>query len=160
MGLHVFISHATVDSELFKLRSLANALKSHSKIDDVMYWEDNALDDTFEWMNINLEKCDLMLVLCSPNAKESVNVRREYSYALNSEKQIIPIFINSSDIPPILTSQRLIRYDQHDHKNLVKNLIDLIEKKRKAGLFTKKNGSSSTIIKEDSSMLKTLKKVY
>ena len=40
MGLLVFISYATVDSQKFQIATVAEQLQSYPEIDQVLYWID------------------------------------------------------------------------------------------------------------------------
>jgi len=144
MNLHIFISHATIDGDLFKINELEKSLEAHPEIEEVVYWEEDAVDDIQTFMNENVGRCDILILLCSKNATSSPPVQDEWRAANQRQKQIIPIFIDDSDIPPILSSRRGIRYEADNYKNSIEKLIKLIERKIKSGKFSKKQKPQSS----------------
>ena len=102
MGVKVFISYSTADSELFQVEKFATKLQAYSNIDEVLIWEENSKDNIITFMNENLERCDVLLLLCTDNSKDSKPVILEWSAFLAADKRIIPIFDNLEAIPFIL----------------------------------------------------------
>ena len=96
--LLIFVSYATNDAELFKIKEIAEGLTKLDKIDDVLYWQEDMHDNIIEYMNDNLEKCDLILLFCSPNALKSKAVKDEWMAAYALRKLMIPIFMKVKHI--------------------------------------------------------------
>ena len=125
----VFISYATKDAELFKIKEIAKMLRVYKDIKEVMYWQESMKDNIFKYMNDNLGKCNIMLLFCSPNALISKPVEKEWTAADSMGKPIIPIFLNSDHIPPLLKSRLGLEYDSFDFQKNIHDLHDLILKK-------------------------------
>ncbi len=89
----VFVSYATVDANLFRIREIAESLTSYKDIYDVLYWQEDMQDNIFEYMNDNLGKCDVMLLICSLHSMKSVPVKKEWTAADAMGKPIIPVFM-------------------------------------------------------------------
>jgi len=127
--LLAFVSYATVDSEFFEVRKIAEKLKKYSRIADVLYWEEALKDDIYDYMNNNLESCDMFLLFCSENAKNSEPVQMEWKAALKIKKSIIPIFLKEIDIPPLLSTKLGIQFRKDDIDTTIEKIYKLILKK-------------------------------
>jgi hypothetical protein len=127
--LKLFFSYATADSKLFKIPMLANILITYSKIEEILYWEESLTDDIYDYMNKNLEMCDLLILFCSENAKNSEPVQMEWKSALKMKKKIIPVFIDEEDIPPLLTTKLGVQFNNKDIRNTCDKIFQLILKK-------------------------------
>ncbi|MBA7516664.1 hypothetical protein ES705_08712 [subsurface metagenome] len=131
----VFISYATKDAELFKIKEIAKALNFYEDIKEVLYWQKNMKDNIIKYMNDNLGRCNIMLLFCSPNALISIPVEKEWTAADSMGKPIIPIFLNPDHIPPLLKSRLGLEYDSFDFQKNIHNLHDLILKKCSGSLI-------------------------
>jgi len=127
----VFVSYATKDAEIFKVRELSEALTKHEEITDVLYWQEHMKDNIIKYMNDNLGKCDVMLLFCSPNALLSEPVEKEWTAADFMGKPIIPIFNDPDHIPPLLKTRLGVKFDPFDFKKNTDEIYDLILKKMK-----------------------------
>ena len=125
----VFVSYATKDADIFKIRDVAEDLAKHEKIADVLYWQEDMKDNIIKYMNDNLGKCDIMLLFCSPNALSSEPVEKEWTAADIMGKPIIPIFNTPDHIPPLLKTRLGVRFDPFDLQKNVKEIHNLILKK-------------------------------
>ncbi|MCK4383835.1 MAG: toll/interleukin-1 receptor domain-containing protein, partial [Candidatus Lokiarchaeota archaeon] len=128
-NLLVFISYATKDAELFKIKEIAKSLNNYKDIKEVLYWQENMKDNIIKYMNDNLGRCNIMLLFCSPNALISKPVEKEWTAADSMGKPIIPIFLKSDHIPPLLKSRLGLEYDSFDFQKNIHDLHDLILKK-------------------------------
>jgi hypothetical protein len=131
----VFISYATKDAELFKIKEIAKSLNFYEDIKEVLYWQKNMKDNIIKYMNDNLGRCNIMLLFCSPNALISIPVEKEWTAADSMGKPIIPIFLNPDHIPPLLKSRLGLEYDSFDFQKNIHNLHDLILKKCSGSLI-------------------------
>lgn len=104
MGFKIFISYSTADSEQFQVERFATDLQKYPNIGEVLIWEKDSKDNIIGYMNENLEKCDVLLLLCTDNSKKSKPVILEWSAFLAADKRIIPIFDKVNNIPFILKS--------------------------------------------------------
>jgi len=94
-----FLSHSSQDREMAE--RIAHALQEHgiptffapSNLFGAQQWQDEILRA--------LERCDWFLVLLSPDAVDSMWVRRETSMALSDrrfDKRIVPLLYRSCDL--------------------------------------------------------------
>jgi len=125
----IFVSYATRDADIFKIKDIAKTLKKYKKIVNVLYWQEHMKDNIIKYMNDNLGKCDVMLLFCSPNALRSEPVEKEWTAADMMKKPIIPIFNDPEHIPPLLKTRLGIRFDPFDFKKNVDEIYTLILKK-------------------------------
>ena len=127
----IFVSYATKDADLFKIKELAENLTSYEKIDDVLYWQEDLKDNIITYMSDNLDKCDVMLLFCSPNALKSKPIEKEWTSADMMNKPIIPVFIKTDHIPPLLKSRLGVEFDTFDLKKTIDEIYEIILKKVK-----------------------------
>lgn len=130
-GLKIFLSYATLDAGLFKIPQLSASLEVKSKIGEVLYWQEDMSDNIIEYMNNNLGVTDVVLLFCSPNSLSSNPVTKEWTAADAMNKPIIPIFLKTDHIPPLLRSRLGIEYDAFDLEKVVNEIHQLILKKVK-----------------------------
>ncbi|MHA1479245.1 MAG: toll/interleukin-1 receptor domain-containing protein, partial [Promethearchaeota archaeon] len=127
--LIVFASYATTDAETFNIEKLSKRLKSYEEIKEVLYWQEHMTDNIIKFMSDNLGKCDVMLLFCSENALGSNAVDKEWTAADMMGKPIIPVFLNSDHIPPLLKSRLGFEFDLMDFEKNIVQLHNLILKK-------------------------------
>ena len=127
--LLIFVSYATVDADTFKIHDIAGQLAKTSEIKDVLFWEEHMEDNIFEYMDDNLDKCDVMILFCSDNAKNSVPVRKEWTAAEAIGMPIIPVFYDVNHIPTLLKSRLGVEFDFYNMELNISKLKNLILKK-------------------------------
>jgi len=127
--LLVFVSYATVDSSFFEISKISEKLKKYPRIGDILYWEEALKDDIYDFMNNNLEKCDIFLIFCSKNSKRSEAVQMEWKAALKLKKPIIPIFQTENNIPALLSTKLGVQFETEDINNTIEKIYKLILKK-------------------------------
>jgi len=127
--LLVFVSYATKDADIFKVKELAEVLSKYEKIADVLYWQEDMKDNIIKYMNDNLGKCDVMLLCCSPNALRSEPVEKEWTAADMMRKPIIPVFNNPDHIPPLLKTRLGVQFDPFNFEKNIDEIYSLILKK-------------------------------
>ena len=128
----VFVSYATKDAEVFKIKEIAEILSNHEKVSDVLYWQEDMKDNIIKYMNDNLDRCDIMLLFCSPNALASEPVEKEWTAADIIGKPIIPIFTDPAHIPALLKTRLGIKFDPFNFQKNTSEIYNLILKKLKA----------------------------
>ncbi|MFX1489945.1 MAG: toll/interleukin-1 receptor domain-containing protein [Promethearchaeota archaeon] len=128
-GVLVFVSYSTKDALPFRIEEIADDLSKTEEIDDVLYWQEDNKDNIIEYMNENLGNCDVVLLFCSPNSLNSIPVQKEWTAAEGLSKPIIPVFINTAHIPPLLNTREGVEFDTFDHEKNVKKIHELIIKK-------------------------------
>ena len=127
----IFVSYATKDAETFHIKQVCEQLAKKEEIENVLYWQEDMHDNIIQYMNDNIGKSDIIVVFCSPNALNSKPVTDEWMAAKASNKPIIPVFVSTDHIPPLLKSLLGIQYDPFDLNNTVENIYRLILKKAK-----------------------------
>ncbi|MFX1364555.1 MAG: toll/interleukin-1 receptor domain-containing protein [Promethearchaeota archaeon] len=129
-GMLVFVSYATKDADLFNIAELARKLEVYNEIGEVLYWQEDMHDSIIEYMNDNLGRSDVVLLFCSPNALDSVPVKKEWMAAESLNKPIIPIFFKAEHIPPLLSDRLGIEFDNFNFQGNVQEIYELILKKK------------------------------
>ena len=127
--LTLFISYATKDSDLYRIKEVAKLLDSYKNIKKVLFWEKDMDDNIITYMNENLGKCDVMVLFCSKNTLNSVPVQKEWTAAEIMGKPIIPVFYNTNDIPPLLKSRLGVEFNFYNIQENARNLYNLTLKK-------------------------------
>ena len=125
----VFVSYATIDSGFFEVSNISEKLKKYPRIGDILYWEEALKDDIYDFMNNNLEKCDVFLIFCSKHSKNSEPVQMEWKAALKLKKPIIPIFQTEDSIPALLSTKLGVHFNKEDISNTIEQVYNLILKK-------------------------------
>jgi DNA-binding Lrp family transcriptional regulator len=128
----VFVSYATKDAELYKIPEVVRMLEEYKDIGKVLYWQEDMHDSIIEYMNDNLGKCNGVLLFCSPNALESIPVKKEWMAAEALKKPIIPIFFKPEHIPPLLSDRLGLEFDNFDFQKNVREIHDLFLKKTRS----------------------------
>jgi hypothetical protein len=129
LGHLIFVSYATADAEMYKISELAHKLESDEAIHEVLYWQEDMRDSIIEYMSDNLGRCHLVLLFCSPNALNSVPVKKEWMAAESLNKPIVPIFVKPDHIPPLLRDRLGYEFDTFDFEKNVKDILALIKRK-------------------------------
>lgn len=125
----IFMSYATKDADLFKVKDIAEKLTKYTEIEDVLYWQEDMEDNIFEYMNDNLGRCHAMILFCSKASLDSVPVKKEWTAAEAAGLPIIPVFYDVNHIPTLLKSRLGVEYDFYDLDRNVLELHSLILKK-------------------------------
>ena len=97
--VNIYKITATVDAQLFRIKEIAEDLTKLPEIFDVLYW------------------------------LEDIPVKKEWTVADAMSKSVIPIFIKSDHIPPLLRSRLGFEFDTFDFDKNIKKLNELILKK-------------------------------
>ncbi|MFX1502083.1 MAG: toll/interleukin-1 receptor domain-containing protein [Promethearchaeota archaeon] len=122
----VFISYAQIDETIYPIQKIANTLKYFDDISEVFLWETHAKDDILDYMVEYVQRCDALLLFCSPNATSSKGVNLELKMALKAGKRIIPIFFREADIPLFLPYDMGIQYYPFNFQINIDKLHSLI----------------------------------
>ena len=123
------MSYATNDSELFSISKIADQLNTKPGIGKVVYWQRDMKENIREFMNNNIGDCDIFVLFCSPDAKESKHVKEEWMAADQLGKYIIPVFTNKKYIPPLLSAKLGVTFDIFKQDKAPQQIYDLIKKK-------------------------------
>ncbi|MFX1365448.1 MAG: TIR domain-containing protein [Promethearchaeota archaeon] len=125
----IFVSYATKDAELFKIKEIAKGLRIYDEIEEVLYYEAESYDNFVKYMNDNLGRCDVVLLFCSPNSLESGPVEKEWTAADAMNKPIIPVFIRADHIPPLLKSRLGVEFDTFNMEKNIEEIYRIIMKR-------------------------------
>ncbi|TET02357.1 MAG: toll/interleukin-1 receptor domain-containing protein, partial [Promethearchaeota archaeon] len=117
------------DAETFNIKELSKRLKSYEEIKEVLYWQEHMTDNITLFMSDSCDKCDVMILFCSESARSSDAVDKEWTAADMMGKPIIPVFLNSDHIPPLLRSRLGFEFDLMDFEKNVVQIYNLILKK-------------------------------
>ena len=113
----------------FKISEISNLLIKYPEIKKALFWEEHMKDNIIKFMNDNLGKCHVIVLFCSENALYSTPVEKEWTAADALGIPIIPVFFDTTHIPPILQSRLGIEFDFYDMEKNVQNIYNLILKK-------------------------------
>jgi len=106
----IFLSHSSLDRSFAD--SIADTLRNHGI--PIWYSRTNILG-TQQWhdeIGEALERCDWFIVILSPNSVQSTWVKRELTFALNSNKydnKIIPVLYQSCDFKKLSWTLDLVQ---------------------------------------------------
>ncbi len=128
-SVNIFVSYATNDKEVFRLKDIVQKLENIPEISSVFYWERDNSGDIVKYMNDHLEKTQIMILLCSPNFRKSEPCQSEWTAAFKTKKKIIPVFHNEDDIPPLLSSKVGVKIDFFDFESFFNNLTKEVVKR-------------------------------
>ena len=136
-GMKVFISYSSKDAKF--ARELSTSL-SDAGLD--VWLADREVLPGENWpleVGKALQRSDAFVVLLSPDAAESENVKREISFVLGSprfEGRVVPVVVKASrDIPWFLESLHMVRSRGKDKKSLkrtAEEIADLLGQKQAA----------------------------
>ncbi|MCQ3931577.1 MAG: hypothetical protein DPW16_14055 [Chloroflexi bacterium] len=114
--MHIFISYAKVDTQPLALR-IRDALRT---VNGLTAWMDESLESGEDWavqIQDEIDRCDLMLVLMSPDVNRATEPRsfvlREIHYAQDNHKAILPIMAQKTKIPVQLAGIQFIDLTQN-----------------------------------------------
>lgn len=125
---HVLISYSLIDINKFQIKKIANKLKSYPNI-KVRYFTEDVGEDIIEFMDEGVGWCNILLLFCSKNSKESDAVKNEWRSVLIKKKKIIPIFIDKIYIPNLLASKIGVEFDMSDLEGTIKKILKEILKR-------------------------------
>jgi len=131
MGINIFISYVTTDADFFKISEIAEKIGNYPEIDKVLYWQRDAPGSIPDYMNKNIPISDIFLLFCSQRIIDSEAVKAEWETALYFKKDIIPIFIDITHVPPILRRLHGIPFNINDFDKIIDMTYELILKKIK-----------------------------
>jgi len=106
----IFLSHSSLDRSFAD--SIADTLRNHGI--PIWYSRTNILGAQ-QWhdeIGEALERCDWFIVILSPNSVQSTWVKRELTFALNSNKydnKIIPVLYQSCDFKKLSWTLDLVQ---------------------------------------------------
>ena len=119
----IFISYSRKDIEQAKI--LEGNLKSAGAEVYVDY-ETIKLGEPFpDRLGLALEQCDTLILIWSNSAKASSWVAREWQYALQKDKLIIPCKIDTCELPPLLSTINYLDFRGEENVSHLLNKLSL-----------------------------------
>lgn len=121
----VFISYSRQDLNF--VQGFAQTLMSNG-VD--VWWDLSSLQGGDNWTNEipqAIENSEICIVVLSPNAVKSEWVQKEYTYALNQQKRIIPVLYQACKIPFALVN---INFIDLQGVNYHKGLEQIVQQSR------------------------------
>jgi len=103
--INVFISCTLEDQDTFSLNYIIEYLEKQKRIHTINWCEKDQYDNFIDYMDDCVGKCDIMLLFCSPKAKSSKHVKKEWNAVESHDKPILPVYTKKSYIPPLLRSR-------------------------------------------------------
>ncbi|MFX1478491.1 MAG: toll/interleukin-1 receptor domain-containing protein [Promethearchaeota archaeon] len=125
--LVIFLCNSSRDTEAFKIKEVSTKLESYREIKEVVFWRADV--DFFDFIEKNLERCDVFVLFCSENALDSVAVKKDWTAADSMGKLIIPIFQKLDHVPALLKPRGGLEFDFSDFDRNIDRLHNLILKK-------------------------------
>lgn len=125
---HVLISYSLDELNKFKIKKIADKLKSYPNI-KVRYFTRDAGEDIIEFMDEGVGWCNILLLFCSKKSKESDSVKNEWRSVLMKKKKIIPIFIEDKNIPNLLASKTGVAFDESNLERTIEKIYKEIFKR-------------------------------
>ena len=103
----VFLSHASSDKAL--VRNLATKLERTMNV----WFDEKAIfigDSITAKIDEGLKSCDALILCLSDSSKNSLWVRREYTYALHKGIKVLPVRLDNCSPPPTLLDIKYIDF--------------------------------------------------
>lgn len=87
-------------------------------------WYDEGIAPGNEWLSDILEHlkaCDLYIIFVTQNSIDSINVKKEFKYAINKGKNILPIYLEDFDV---IEMDDEWEYELHNIQGILKTTLD------------------------------------
>ena len=110
--MKIFFSYASIDQIDYKIEKIVDFLEFQDDIERVFYWErDTKGGESFDdYMRNNIKASNLVIVLFTPNTKDSIPVLEEIGMGKAFQKPIMPIFDHTDKIVAGIQSSRGVKY--------------------------------------------------
>src|SRR6185437_6761648 len=124
----VFLSYSRRDSDF------VDRLESSLRQRGITTWKDRTeMPGGENWVKMIEEAvraCEMLLVVLSPNSTASTYVQREYIYAEQMQKFIIPIQYQACDIPMQLVTLNFVDFSMTPYDEALDTLVTAINQHR------------------------------
>jgi len=141
--IKVFISHAVVDFELYRIRDLVDYLEKQKEISEVYFCEADLAGNIDEWMLEAVQKCQLILFIgTNKSVFDSVDCANELQLADKFSIPVVPIKGYDVDWPDLaeknLSRELGLEFDKDNFDVFCEDLYKYIENfKREINLMDK-----------------------
>ncbi|MFX1311506.1 MAG: hypothetical protein ACFFHD_02695 [Promethearchaeota archaeon] len=127
----IFISHAIIDFEPYRIGELVEFLKNQKEISEVYFCEDDLAGNIDEWMLDTVQKCQLLLFIATKKSVfDSVDCQNELQLADKFSIPIIPIKgddVDWADLAEIKLSRELgLEFDKGNFNTFCDDLYRYI----------------------------------
>ncbi|MFX1238536.1 MAG: leucine-rich repeat domain-containing protein [Promethearchaeota archaeon] len=141
--IRIFISHAVIDFEPYRIEELVNYLESQKEISQVLFCEEDMSGSIDQWMLDNVQRCQLVLFIgTNKSVFNSVDCDNELQLANKFSIPVIPLKGMDIDWPDLaekkLSRQLGLEYDLDNFDEFCANIYKYIENlKREINLMEK-----------------------
>lgn len=121
--LRAFISYSRKDSRF------VDRLDADLNTRNIQAWVDRRIqagDDWLQEIQVSIERCDVFLLVLSPDMLDSRWVRMEYMHALTLNKPIIPLLLHPVEkVPMAINTIQWVRFE-HDYDAGLNDLLIIL----------------------------------
>jgi len=141
--IRVFISHAVIDFEPYRIGDLVDYLEKQKEISQVLFCEEDLAGNIDEWMLDAVQKCQLILFIgTNKSIFKSVDCDNELQLADKFSIPVIPLKGKDVDWPDLaernLSRELGLEYDTENFDDFCSNVYKYIENiKREINLLEK-----------------------
>ena len=121
---HIFVSHATADKEL------ANTISEKLKAFGVRTWLSfRDIPKGANWdrsIQQAIEDASAVVIVCTPASTSSDYVRAEIEFALDRDKQVVPLIFGQADLPLRWRMRQWLTWDLGNEESSVQELLQAL----------------------------------
>ena len=132
----IFISYSHQNKDFVQ-----NLVDQLEKDGNIVWWDFESIQGGLIWQK-EIEKaikfCQYFIVVLTPNSVNSDWVMNEITYALQEEKQIIPLYLQECEIPLSIIQIQYIDFVQSSQREALQELYNLLKLESKGIFQTRK----------------------
>jgi len=153
-NIQIFISHAVVDFNDYKIKELTNFLENQEEIYKVFFCEEDLKGNIDNFMDSKIPNCQLLIFIATKKSVfNSLDCKHEMELARNYHIQIVPIKgadLSWRDLESIGLSRELgLEFNKNNFEQFLKDLYKYIyDYKRNIDLFNKEKGKVDKLLLE------------
>ena len=153
-NIQIFISHALVDFNDYKIKDMTNFLENQKEIYKVFFCEEDLKGNIDNFMDSTIPNCQLLIFIATKKSVfNSIDCKHEMELARNHHIQIVPIKgvdLSWRDLESIGLSRELgLEFDNNNFEQFLKDLYKYIyDYKRNIDLFNKEKGKVDKLLLE------------
>ncbi len=164
-SINVFISHAVVDFEMYRINDTAEFLEQQKEVYQAYFCEEDLKGNIDSFMEETIPQCQLLLYIATQKSIfESIDCSHELDHARKNNIQIIPIKgidVDWNDLAKVGLNRELgLEFDADNFEQYCKDLYQYIyEFKRKIDLIDKEQGKIDKSILDTESLFEEFLKI-
>ncbi|MFW9872736.1 MAG: TIR domain-containing protein [Candidatus Thorarchaeota archaeon] len=139
----IMISYSHEDAPKFQIPQLSETLAKYDKIEHVLYSQKDTREDFIRYMDKNIRESDAILLFCSKKSLKSEFVIDEWTAARALKKPIIPVFIDKSYIPSLLSAKIGVHFNEKKFPETVEEIYGVVKKRLGEPIKAKKTDIKS-----------------